>query len=189
MRPARTSRCPRSRRRGITILEVLIAATAVVLMMSLCAVSIQLLMKLNTDAQGRLSAAVNLERLAQRWRDDVHASERQHAAAGTQSAGNPAAIHLIMAPDHVVDFKSGDGEIVRTESRAGKVIRHDAFALGRGAVGRFGLRDEGSHTLAVLTVVQSSGKSRMDPPRPLEVVALQGKDRVRALAQEGEKPR
>ncbi len=53
----------RSSRRGITILEIMVVMTGVAAMLALCALTIQLLMRLNADGHARLSAAVSLERL------------------------------------------------------------------------------------------------------------------------------
>jgi hypothetical protein len=174
----------RSCRRGITIIEVLLAVTGVAMMLTLCAVSIQLLMKLNSDVQGRYSAAVALERLARQVRDDSHAS----ATARIVLDKKPEALRLSFEPGHIVEYGSGDGGVVRTESRAGKMIRHETYALPPGEVGHFELRDERSHKLVALVVTRTPGKSRALPPRPLEVVAVQGKDRLRPLATQKGKP-
>ena len=171
MRRPCAAKFPRSRRRGITIIEVLIAATAVSLLMSLCAVSIHLLMKLNADVQGRFSAAVTLERLARQVRDDAHASETAQVVADKK----PAGLRLRLEADHAVEYQSGDGGVVRTESRAGKMIRHETYILARGGVGQFELRDEGSHKMVALVVTHAPAKSKTEPPRPAEVLALRGK--------------
>ena len=64
-----------SLRRGITILEIMVVMTGVAAMLALCALTIQLLMRLNDDGHARLSAAVSLERLARQIRQDAHASD------------------------------------------------------------------------------------------------------------------
>ena len=40
----------------------------------------------------------------------------------------------------------------------------------------------------VLVMTRPAGKSQTEPPRPLEVVALQGKDRVGPPGKQGGKP-
>ena len=82
-----------------------------------------------------------------------------------------------MEPDHSVTYGVRDGSVVRDESRAGKPIRHEAYLLPRGRVARFEQRSEAAHRLVALVMTQVAGKSRTDPPLPLEVVALPGKDR------------
>ncbi len=178
----------RSARRGITIVEVLIVVTGVAMLLGLCAVSIQVLMRLNADVQGRYGAAVALERLARQLRADAHASETAEMTALDEKAGKSAALRLVFEPNHVVAYESGNGGVVRTESRAGKAVRHETYALTRGAGARFELRDEGSHRLVVLVMTRPAGNSQAEPPRPLEVVAFQGKDRVGPPGKQGGKP-
>jgi hypothetical protein len=178
----------RSARRGITIIEVLIVVTGVAMLLGLCAVSIQVLMRLNADVQGRYGAAVALERLARQLRDDSHASETALITVDEKKAGKPASLRLVFEPDHAVVYESGDGGMVRTESREGKRVRHERFVLPRGAGATFELRDEGSRRLVVLVTTRPAGKSQAEPPRPLEVVALQGKDRVGSPGKQGGKP-
>ena len=178
----------RSARRGITIIEVLVVVTGVAMLLGLCAVSIQVLMKVNSDVQGRYGASVALERLARQLRDDAHASETAGITADQKKVGKAAGLRLAFGPDHFVVYESGDGGVVRTESRAGKAVRHEKYSLARGAVARFELRDEGSRQLVALVMTRPAGTSQTEPPRPLEVVALQGKDRVGPSGKQGGKP-
>jgi hypothetical protein len=178
----------RSARRGITIIEVLIVVTGVAMLLGLCAVSIQVLMKLNADVQGRYGEGVALERLARQLREDAHASETAQMTVDEKKPGKPAGLRLLFEPNHVVVYDSGDGGVVRTESRAGKAVRHERYALARGAGVRFELRDEGSRRLVALVMTRPAGKSQTEPPRPLEVVALTGKDRLGPPGKQGGKP-
>ena len=63
----------RSPRRGITIIEIMVVITGVAATLALCAITIQLLMRLNSDGHARLTAGVSLERLSQQIRQDAHA--------------------------------------------------------------------------------------------------------------------
>jgi type II secretory pathway component PulJ len=178
----------RSSRRGITIIEVMIVVTGVAMLLGLCAVSIQVLMRLNTDVQGRYAAAVALERLARQLRADAHATETALVTGDPKKTDKTAALRLVLEPAHEVVYESGDGGVVRTESRAGKRVRHEKYALARGADASFELRDDGLHRLAVFVMTRTAGKSQVEPPRPLEVVALLGKDRVGPPGKQGGKP-
>jgi len=164
-------------RRGITIIEVLVVITGVAMMLGICAITLQLLMQLNADGQRRLSAAVALERLSRQLRDDVHACRAARLAADLEAPAKPPGLRLVIEPDHSVTYQIGDGSIVRDESRSGKAVRHESYSLRRGQAARFEERAEAAHRLVALVVTHVAGKSRTDPPRPLEVVALPGKDR------------
>jgi Tfp pilus assembly protein PilV len=176
-------------RRGITMIEVLIVVTCVSMMLGLCGVSIQLLMRLNGDGVSRYGAAVALERLAQQIRADAHASESGKIDVDQKAEGKPASLWLTFKPDHSVAYQSEGSAVVRTESAAGKLVRHESYALPQSAVARFVLRDEGPSRLVALVVTRLPGKSQTEPPRPLEVVAHIGKDRPRTLGKTGATPR
>src|SRR5271166_3213533 len=79
-----------SARRGITIIEVLIVVTGVTLMLGLCAISIQLLLRLNADGMSRYGAAVAIERLARQVRADAHASQTAQIPGDDKAGGKPA---------------------------------------------------------------------------------------------------
>jgi hypothetical protein len=168
----------------------MIVLTGVSLLLGLCAVSIQLLMKLNGDVQGRFAEAVAVERLGRQLRDDAHASQTAEILAADQvkKAEQRGGLRLVLQPDHLVVYGFGDGGVVRNETRAGKTVRHERFTLARGAGAQFVLRDEGPRRLVVLVVSRPSGKSHAEPPRPLELVALQGKDRMVSVREQGSKP-
>jgi hypothetical protein len=179
----------RRSRRGITILETLIAATGVAMMLGLCAVTLHLLLRLNGASQARLGSAMAFEQLARQLREDVHDSETVLLVPAKEPAGKPANLHLTLEPIHLIAYEVHESSIVRLESRAGKRIRHESYDLLPGRTGRFELRDEAGSKLVALVVTHVSGPSRTGPPRPLEIVALVGKDRPRLLANEGDRRR
>lgn len=172
-------------RRGITIIEVLIVVTGVTMMLGLCAVSIQLLMRLNGDGVSRYGTAVAFERLARQMRVDAHSSETGQLGVDGNAEGKPASLRLTLNPDHTVAYQSQEGAVVRTESAAGKVVRRESYSLPTGGAAQFLLREEGPSRLVAVVVTRGPGKSQTEPPRPLEVVAQIGKDRPRTSGKTG----
>jgi len=164
----------------------MIVVTGVAMMLGLCAVTLQLLMRLNGASQARLGAAMTFERVARQLREDVHASETALLAPATQPGGKAANLSLTLEPTHLIAYEMHESSIVRLESRAGKRIRHESYELLHGRTGRFELRDEAGRKLVSLVVTHVAGTSGTDPPKPLEVVALVGKDRPRVLGKEGD---
>ena len=177
MKAPPAQRRSRPARRGITIIEVLIVVTTVTMMLGLCAVSIQLLMRLNGDAVSRYATAVALERLARQIRDDAHSSESGQIDTEARTQGTTASLRLTIKPDRTVVYQAEDRAVVRTESAAGTVLRRESYSLLSGGMARFVLRAEGPSQFAVVVMTRSSGKSQSEPPHPLEVVAQIGKDR------------
>ena len=167
----------------------MVVVTGVALLLGLCAVSIQLLMKLNADVQGRYAEAVALERLGRQLRDDAHASQTAEIVEMKRrkrpgQAGRSAAGHC--SPSMSSSTSSAMAAWSGPRSRAGKTVRHERFTLARGArrairASRRGHRAAGGvgHRL------DPPGKSQAEPPRPLELVALQGKDRVTSPGNKG----
>jgi hypothetical protein len=172
---SRTTSPDRSRR-GITILEVVFVITGVAMMLGLCAITLQLLIQLNADGQSRYSAAMALERLARQLREDVHACALARLTAVEKTPRVPAGLHLELEPGRTVDYRVAEGRVVRDESRAGTLIRHESYSLPRGRAARFEERKEAAHSLVALVLTQGPGKSGTAPPAPIEVVAAPGKD-------------
>jgi hypothetical protein len=164
-------------RRGISIIELMIVVSGVAMMLGLCAISLKLLIQLNADAQARLGTSRALERLAVQLRDDVHSCEAVELIPDPKTSTSTASLRLAMEPDHHVIYAVRDDGLVRDESRAGKPVRHESYSLPRGRVVLFAQRTEADHRLVALIVTQPAGRSRTNPPSPLEIVALPGKDR------------
>jgi hypothetical protein len=184
-------RVSRRARRGITIIEVLVVLTGVAAMLGLCAVTIQLLLRLNADGQARLSASAALDRLATQFREDVHAcdaAELVEKAAGKPD-GAAATLRTNRGPQLVITYEARDGRIARVESDSGKASRHESYLLDRGSAVHFERRDDGPRRFVAMVVSRRAGKDQPDPPRSLEVLALEGKDRSQPSRREGDKPR
>jgi hypothetical protein len=165
----------RSGRRGFTLIETIVVVTGVGLLLGACAVTIQLLLRLNAYSHDRYSAAVALDRLGRRLRDDVHACDLAELVPEQKGQGQPSGLRLRLAADRLIRYEPRAGSVVRDESRSGKLVRHEAYSLPRGRAARFESRDEGSARLVALVVSSVPGRSGTDPPRPLEVLALPGK--------------
>ena len=65
----------REARRGISLIELLVIMTGVAVILGLCAVTIQVLFRVSSDTQARRSASAALGRLAEQFREDVHACD------------------------------------------------------------------------------------------------------------------
>jgi hypothetical protein len=163
-------------RRGITLIEVLILVTGVALMLGLCAVTIQLLLRLHADSQARMNSTIVLERLARQLRDDAHASESARLGAEDAKAkSDQPSLTLIVHAAHSIDYVVGEHVVARDEIESGKRIRHESYSLARDQTAGFELIDESGHRLVALRLTHEPGKSRVEPPRPLEIVASLGK--------------
>jgi hypothetical protein len=159
-------------------------------MLGLCAVTIQLLLRLHADSQSRVNSTLVLERLARQLRDDAHASEsaRLDALVAKATDERPTLTFRLKAA-HSISYIVGEHKVARDETILGKRIRHESYSLERGQLARFELFDESGHRMVVLRVSHEPELSRAEPARPLEVVAALGKHRARPVSiQEGTRP-
>jgi type II secretory pathway component PulJ len=172
----------RTRPRGFTLIEMLVIMTGVSAVLGLCVVTIQLLMRVSSDAQERRGAAAALGRLAEQFRKDVHGwDDAQLRMSAELRLGDGRRVS--------VTYTARDGRVERLESTGAQVVRHDAYALGRGGSATFERRDDGPRRFLVLVVIRKARAGRLDPPRPIEVLALVGKDRPAPSRPEGGPPR
>ncbi|HZW32325.1 MAG TPA: hypothetical protein VFF52_16550 [Isosphaeraceae bacterium] len=183
-------RLPRGARRGITIIEVIVVMTGVATLLGLCAVTLQLLLRLSADGQSRLGAATALDRLASQFRADVHAADSVQGDEKAAGQAAPAAsLRLASGSRHLVTYEARAGRVLRVESGTGRPTRHESYVLDRGAGVRFEHRDDGRRRFLAMIVTGRAGKEPVDPPRPLEILALLGKDRLALSATKGGQPK
>jgi hypothetical protein len=178
----------RSGRHGYTLIETLVVVTGVTIVLGACALTMQLLLRLNAYSHDRYRAALALERLAHQLRDDVHGCERAEIVSLEKGQGGPPGLLLQVASDHQIRYELRPGSVERNESRSGKMVRHESYSLPRGRDARFEQRDEGAARLVALVVSCLPGRSGTDPPRPLEILALPGKHRTDANRNPKEAP-
>ncbi len=177
IRRARGGPAVPSYRRGISLIEMMVAITCVSILLGLCAVSIQTLWRAAGDGQARRTAAAGLNRLAEQFREDVH-------AASPPGDGDPSEskLHLSLENGITVAYETRAGRVERVESAAGKVTRRESYVIGRDRSARFEHRDDGPRRFLALVVRHESRKGRTEPPRPIEILALPGKDRIEEFA-------
>src|SRR5262249_46147345 len=96
-------------RRGVFLIELLVVISGLAVLMGLCAITIQLLMRVSSEAQAQRSNAAALGRLAEQFREDVHGCDE---AQPRPSAG----LRLTRGPRVVIDYQARDGRVDRVES-------------------------------------------------------------------------
>lgn len=179
------------RRRGMTIIETVVLMAGVATMLGICAVLLQLLMKLDADSRVRFAGAAAAARLAEQFRHDVHAAEKARIEPA-KGASAPAVLRLDLGAKHAVAYRvEGLGAVQRLESRAGSNERRERYEIPhRGAV-ELAVRDEKGRSFATLTIDREAAAGRNESAKAFEAAALVGKNRnrVRAAAgADGEQP-
>ncbi len=171
-------------RRGFTLIEMLAVMTCLAIMMGLCAVTIQVLLRTGADAQERRSATAAIGRLSERFREDVHASDEAMVMASEdlRLARGPR-------PRVAIAYEVEGGRVDRIESVDDTESRRESYVLGRGRSAAFEARDDGPRRFLALVVRPDARPEHPEPARTLEVLALVGKDRPAAPRSNGGQPR
>jgi type II secretory pathway pseudopilin PulG len=190
MKRMTTSTLRQARRRGISMIETLVLVTCMGVVLGLAATTIQLMLRLYSDGQARLSSSLVLERLARQLRADAHLSATAELEA---TQGKPAGEHTVLklSPElnREVIYKVLEKSIDRDEAMAGKRVRHESFALERGRRARFERGEEAGRQAVSLVIEPLAGSRAAGSQRALEVLAVVGKHRASPIAKkEGEKP-
>lgn len=168
--------------RGVSLIEMMVVISVLAILFGLCAVTIQILLRVGSDAQAHRTAAAALGRLAEQFREDVHAS-------GDAELRNAGGLRLRLDHQVVIDYEVRDGRVARLETTGGQASRHEAFDLGQRGTAAFERRDDGPRRFLVLVVSHKASAGRPDPPHPEEVLALLGKDRPGGSRSGGGTPR
>ncbi len=166
------NRTARRRPRGVTLIEMMVVISVLSVLIGLCAVTIQLLMKVGAEAHVRRESASALGRLAEQFRADAHAAESAEIRP-------PSGLRLKVDRGAVIEYAARDGRITRTKTGDGPTPRHETFNLGPDGTLAFDRRDEDGRAFVSLIVGKKSRAGRPAPPKPEEVLALIGKDRTR----------
>jgi hypothetical protein len=173
---------PSARRRGVTLIEVIVLMTAVAAMLGLSVLMLQLLMRLDADSRSRLDGAATLARLARQFRLDVHRSS--DARLLPQAAKKAPVLRIEPGPKRAIEYQvQGDDKVVRVETKEATVVGRETYLVPRSGAIHLMLNEQDGRRFVVLTVDRLASKNRTDPVRRFEVLALLGKNRDRVSTQ------
>jgi type II secretory pathway pseudopilin PulG len=163
----------RPRRRGWSLLELLVVITAVSAMLTLAAMLIFQTLKVGQDERSSTVAAAALERLGADLRNDAR------AASGPLEIA-PARL-VVPAPEgRFVEYALDRRVALRTVRRGEKVERREQYRWPRGTSGRFEPMRDGPAEGVALTLVPDGAagptKSPDAPYRGFRIEALAGRD-------------
>ena len=114
-----------ARRRGFTLVEMMVAISVGTVLLGLAALLIGSLMKLDRAGRARLAEESRLDRLAQVFRADVH------AATGLAPGAPAGELRLILPGGRSVAYRAGPGAVVRARPDG-----EERFALPPGSMAR-----------------------------------------------------
>lgn len=163
----------RIRRRGWSLLELLVVITAASAMLTITAGLVFQMLKVGQSERAAVVAVATLERLAHDLRADAR------AASGPVDLG-PDRLMLPMTEGRSVEYILGPREALRTVRRGDKIEHHEPYRWPRGSAARFESTRDGSVPVIALVILPptaaSPAKSSAPTDRGFRIEAIPGRD-------------
>ncbi len=163
-------------RRGHSLIELMVV---IAVSSTLAAVTVGLLHTLFQMQQGgrkHLEVRRTLERLAEQFRDDVHAATQLRPMAAGKGEGGAAegpGWELPREGDHQVEYRLHAYQLLRTERQKDKLLRRESFALPPGTTAAMGTAE----TTPGLVTLRIGRTIRIEAALALDQRFLEGKGR------------
>jgi hypothetical protein len=151
-------------------MEMVAALTIGSVLLGIAVSVLALLMRVERIGREQVHQDAVTARLAQQFRDDVHAATRLDAT----EAGKEGSWRLVFAPDRTITYRALPQVIERDEMAAGKPVRHESYTLPAGCSARLIVPAKGRMPLASLIV--ASQKTSGPKDRDVRIDAMVGRD-------------
>jgi prepilin-type N-terminal cleavage/methylation domain-containing protein len=170
----------RPRRRGFTLIEVVLVVGAVAIVTGLCAGLLRALLRLDRVAKTHALETAAVARLARQFRLDVHAGTAQPAGTPAEPATK---LELALPGDRSILYEARAGGVVRSQRHGAEIERRESYGLPYCRDPGFLVRDENGQVWASLQLTQTHDQ-RGTPGQGLRIEALAGRDRRLAALRE-----
>jgi type II secretory pathway pseudopilin PulG len=162
------------RRRGTTLIEMLVLITLIGVVLTGTATTLVMLLRIERQVRTDQEQHRTLANLTGQWRADAHAAI---AAGATDSCD------FILADGRAIRYSFAAPRIVREVRRDGDIVHRDAFVLSNHAQVAFSVTGDVTHQLVRLAITPSAepAPAYAAPVRPALVEAvlnLHGQDSV-----------
>ena len=161
-----------ARRRGYALIEVLVVLTVAAVMLTLCAGTVHLLLKLDRSGRAASEEATDLARLAREFRADAHAS-----APLDPPAGGADRMTFTIEGGKTVEYQVRPRDVLRTLREGDKVRRFETYRRPARASVRFEVAGDGPRPLATVIVDRPLDGRDDSLYRDYRIEAELGKDR------------
>ena len=116
----------RTRRIGMTLVEVVVAMTIGTAVIGLLAAAVSRVIQSNAAAQEHLQTVVTLGRLGEQFRRDAHAAT---AATIEEGKDQPARLKFAAEADRTIEYEVTPAGLARVVSGGGKTEHRDLYVL------------------------------------------------------------
>jgi prepilin-type N-terminal cleavage/methylation domain-containing protein len=118
-----------NRRRGYTLIEILVVLATSGALLAVGLGVLHLLVRLEHDARDEVRQQTTLDHLADQFRRDAHAAVRLAGLEAPQRDDPPRGWQFSLGESRAVQYRAERGELVRTESVGDDVIRRESFVV------------------------------------------------------------
>jgi prepilin-type N-terminal cleavage/methylation domain-containing protein len=161
--------------RGFTLIEMLVVITLGAIVLGLCVMLTQSLLRLNRAGQARLTEGSALGRLSRTFRDDVRSA--LEANTDPEDAKGPARLTLTMPDRQILEYRFEGNALLRLGRVEGEVDRVDRFRLPGRATIRPEVRDDQGQTFVSLILDSPTDSRSRSALRGTRIEAVLGLDR------------
>ena len=157
-------------RRGLTLIEMVVTISVAAVLTGL-AISVLLVMyRAERSGRTQLAQANSLERLADQFRQDVHAALGETVATEKE----PQHWRFDLPEKRIVQYKIANGAIAREESSDSKDVRRESYTLPKDSTVAVSVDRTANPPVVSLTI--EPNRDSLRPHYPLRVDALLGRD-------------
>ncbi len=164
-------------RRAFTLLEMVVAMTVAAVLMGICTGILCLLLQAEHRGRDDLHQGMSMGRLAEQFRDDVHAA----AAGPPQKHADKHGWQFRLPPDRIVVYEVKPGMVIRSERVGGALRRQESYELPDQSTAAIEVSPDARPAVACLLLGPPGG-------RQLRVEAIFGRDYRFAKTPGGRKP-
>jgi len=121
------SRSNNNLRRGVSLTELLILSSATTIILTMSAMLLHSVMRVQVDSRAFADAERNAARLSHQFRQDAH-----HATAATVEAAKlkpNVLVELQLPLNETIEYSRANGSVLRTLSKSGKTVAREEFAF------------------------------------------------------------
>ncbi|MCY2992488.1 MAG: type II secretion system protein [Planctomycetota bacterium] len=122
------SRTLAGRRRGFSLVELMIVMTIASVSIGLVGVCLQGLYRAEQRTRQQMTQRAALTQLGLRFRSDSHEAARVDRAEQAKPGGTGGLV-LTVRDGRTITYHADGGQVERTVQRGGQVVHHDAFRL------------------------------------------------------------
>jgi len=165
------------RRRAYSLIEILVVIAAGTTMMGIALGLLSMLIRLEEGSRDEVRRQTVINRLADQFRRDVHAADRLTVPDAPGGEDSQPVWQFPLQPEHVVEYRAGQGELVRMERADGEPLNRESFLLPTDVTVSIELVGDAAPGIVSMQITPE-GNERPGPTRPgVRVDAELGKDR------------